>query len=104
MIDNIIKTDFLIGKNKEEVAEMLGKVQWLSWNFNTNNFDPNVWNYGLGLIPGAFNQVKEDVKIVFSNDKVIKVVLSQSDYTYEDKKEESNKILDSINNKFNSTK
>jgi len=97
MIDNMIETDFLIGKSKEEVAKLLGKVQWLSWNEAKKGFDPNVWNYGLGLIPGAFEDIKEDAEITFKNNKVTLVKLSQADYTFEIKKEESNKKLDSIN-------
>jgi len=102
MIDNMIETDYLIGKSKKEVAGLLGKVQWLSWNDTNKDFDPNVWNYGLGLLPGVFNETKEDVEISFENDEVIAVKLSQADYTFEVKKEdESNKKLDSINSRFN---
>ena len=101
MIDNMIETNYLTGKSKEEVSKLLGKVQWLSWNDTTNDFDPNVWNYGLGLIPGAFKDVKEDVEITFKNNKVILVKLSQATYTFKVKEEESNKKLDSINARFN---
>lgn len=101
MIDNMIETNFLIGKSKNEVANILGKVQWLSWDFDVNNYNPNAWNYGLGLTPGAFTDQKEDVEIIFTNDKVSKVILSKSEYTYEPKKDpETNKVLDSINNQF----
>jgi len=101
MIDQMINDNFLIGKSKEEVSNLLGKVQWLSWNKTTNDFDPNVWNYGLGLIPGAFKNIKEDVEITFKNDKVSLIKLSQSEYSFEEKKEISNKKLDSINARFN---
>jgi len=100
MIDNMIGTDFLIGKSKEDTAKLLGKVQWLSWNNTTNDFDPDVWNYGLGLIPGAFEDIKEDVEITFKNNKVTLVKLSQANYTFEIKEEKSNKKLDSINARF----
>lgn len=101
MIDNMIETDFLTGKSKEDVSKLLGKVQWLSWNHANKDFDPNVWNYGLGLIPGAFEDIKEDVEITFKNNKVTLVKLSQANYTFEVKKEETNKKLDSINARFN---
>ena len=101
MIDNMIETDFLTGKSKEDVSKLLGKVQWLSWNDTNKDFDPNVWNYGLGLIPGAFEDIKEDVEITFKNNKVTLVKLSQANYTFEVKKEETNKKLDSINARFN---
>jgi len=101
MIDNMIETDFLTGKSKEDVSKLLGKVQWLSWNDTNKDFDSNVWNYGLGLIPGAFEDIKEDVEITFKNNKVTLVKLSQANYTFEVKKEETNKKLDSINARFN---
>jgi len=101
MIDHMIKTNYLIGKSKGDVAKLLGKVQWLSWNEANKDFDPDVWNYGLGLIPGVFQDIKEDVEITFKNNKVTLVNLSQADYTFEIKKEDSNKKLDSINARFN---
>lgn len=101
MIDQMIKTNFLTGKSKEEVSKLLGRVQWLSWNNTTNDFDPNVWNYGLGLIPGAFQDIKEDIEITFKNNKVTLVKLSHTEYTFEVKEEDSNKKLDSINARFN---
>lgn len=104
MIDNMIATNFLIGKSKDEVAQLLGQVQWLSWNDANKDFDPDVWNYGLGLIPGAFQDIKEDVEITFTNNKVSAVKLSQAEYSFDDKEGESNKKLDSINARFNTKK
>lgn len=102
MIDHMIESDFLIGKTKNEAATLLGPVQWLSWNFDRNEYDVDAWNYGLGLIPGAFDDIKEDVEIKFKNNKVTEVILTQAPYTFEAKKEEvSNKKLDSINSRFN---
>ena len=100
MIDNMIETNFLIGQSKEDIAKLLGKTQWLSWNDATKDFDTDVWNYGLGLIPGAFEDIKEDVEITFKNNKVIFIKLSQSDYSFEIKDEISNKKQDSINARF----
>ena len=45
--------------------------------------------------------IKEDVEITFKNNKVVLVKLSQANYTFEVKKEETNKKLDSINARFN---
>jgi len=101
MIDHMIETKYLIGKSKGDVAKLLGKVQWLSWNEVNKDFDPDVWNYGLGLIPGVFQGTKEDVEITFEKNKVTLVKLSQAQYTFEIKKEDSNKKLDSINARFN---
>ena len=98
----MIESDYLIGKSQQEVAGMLGEVGWLSWDFEANDYNPNAWNYGLGLIPGAFEDTKEDVEILFENDKVVKVILTQAPYKFEPKKEETitNKKLDSINSRF----
>lgn len=104
MIDHMITSEYLIGKSKEDVGQLLGQVQWLSWNDAKKDFDPDVWNYGLGLIPGAFQDIKEDVEITFVNDKVIQVKLSQAEYNFEDTEGESNKKLDSVNAKFNTQK
>ena len=99
MIDHMIETDFLIGKNQKNVQQILGNVQWLSWDYKKNNFDPNAWNYGLGLIPGAFTKTKEDVEIIFINNTVTKVQLTQSEYIIQKVEAETqrNKKLDSIN-------
>ena len=100
MIDNMIETDFLTGKSKKDVINLLGEVEWLSWNYKSNDFDSNAWNYGLGLIPGAFKDIKEDVQISFKNQKVSNVKLSQAKYTFEKKEENTNRKLDSLNNSF----
>ena len=99
MIDNMIETDFLIGKDQKEVQQILGNVQWLSWDDANNNFDANAWNYGLGLIPGAFSKTKEDVEIVFKKNTVNKVTLTQAEYIIQKEVVDTqvNKKLDSIN-------
>jgi len=98
MIDNMIETNFLIGKTPKEVNQLLGKAQWLSWDDATKDYNPNVWNYGVGVIPGVFKSIKEDVEITFIKDKVTKVVLSQSPFQAGKKTEVlPNKKLDSIN-------
>ena len=104
MIDHMIESKFLHEKSKEEVADLLGPVQWLSWSFEMNAYNPDAWNYGLGVLPGAFNETKEDVEIKFENNKVVDVVLTQSKFTYEPKKETPrNKKLDSINSLYKNT-
>ena len=101
MIDTMIDTDFLIGKSKQEVADLLGEVQWLSWDFEQNKYNTNAWNYGLGLLPGAFKTTKQDVEILFENDRVIALKLSEADYEISSEETtETNKVLDSINATF----
>ncbi|MBU2920586.1 hypothetical protein KO504_04470 [Winogradskyella psychrotolerans] len=86
MIDNIIKTDTLIGASKANVKTLLGEVEWLSWDDAQNAHDNNKWNYGLGIEPGAFNDKKECVEITFKNDKVISIRPYQEEITFENEK------------------
>ncbi len=98
MIDHLITTGFLIDKNHQEIKKILGNPQWLTWDEATKNFNPNKWNYGLGLIPGAFSDTKEDVEITFKNNKVSNVILTQSDYHFKKTNTDfKNKKIDSIN-------
>ena len=101
MIDNMIETHVLEDKTQQEVIELLGTPQWLSWDDAKKDFDPNKWNYGVGVLPGAFRSIKEDVAIDFENGKVLKVLLTQSEFD-PGKKEDasSNKKLDSLNTRF----
>ena len=71
MIDHTINSDTLIGFSKEKIRKLLGKEEWLSWDYQAKDFNPNKWNYGLGIEPGAFNTKKDHVEITFKNDKVI---------------------------------
>ncbi|MEH1006665.1 hypothetical protein VDP25_02900 [Winogradskyella sp. ECml5-4] len=86
MIDNIIKTDTLIGASKANVKTLLGEAEWLSWDDAQNTHDNNKWNYGLGIEPGAFNDKKECVEITFKNDKVISIRPYQEEITFENEK------------------
>jgi len=86
MIDNIIKTDTLIGASKANVKTLLGEVDWLSWDDAQHTHDNNKWNYGLGIEPGAFNDKKECVEITFKNDKVISIRPYQEEITFENEK------------------
>lgn len=87
MIDNTIASDTLLGLTKSQTEALLGKHEWLTWNESANNHDPNKWNYGLGIEPGAFNSKKECVEITFINDQVAKLNRYQEEITYEDEQE-----------------
>ena len=69
--NDMIASEILIGKTKIEVESLLGTHEWLSWDDAKKDHDPNKWNYGLGLEPGAFNTEKECIEIAFKNDKVV---------------------------------
>ncbi|WP_439152139.1 hypothetical protein [Winogradskyella sp.] len=87
MIDNTIESDTLIGSTKEDVTQLLGKYEWLSWNETKIAHDDNKWNYGLGIEPGAFNKQKECIEVTFKNNKVVKLKSYQEEITFEDEKE-----------------
>ena len=68
--DDLIASETLLGKTKSEVKELLGTYEWLGWNDAKKAEDDSIWNYGLGIEPGAFNTEKECLKIRFNNHKV----------------------------------
>ncbi|TDU40298.1 hypothetical protein BXY82_2345 [Gelidibacter sediminis] len=70
MYDNIIETDTLIGISKPKIKELLGTYEWLSWDETLDAHNENRWNYGIGILPGAFNSQSEAMEIVFDNDTV----------------------------------
>lgn len=65
MSENIIKTELLIGKTKDEVIELLGEK---FYSYNENHIA-----YGLGFVPGLFNIDPDVLDIYFENGKVKKV-------------------------------
>lgn len=84
MYDNIVKTDTFLGKPKETVKELLGNYEWLSWDYEKDAYNENIWNYGMGIWPGAFNSKSEVMKIIFKDDKVIKVDTYKQDIKFDD--------------------
>ncbi len=96
MIDNMIATKFLLSHSKSDIKQLLGPSEWFGWNSDTNDFDANVWNYGLGVIPGVFKPTKEDICIRFKNDSLISVKLSQSTFIVASEKDRANIATDSI--------
>ncbi|HNQ27394.1 MAG TPA: hypothetical protein PKL92_05680 [Aquaticitalea sp.] len=78
MSDDLVATKELIGRTKDDVTLLLGPYEWLSWNDTIHGKDPNMWNYGLGIEPGALNDQKENMCITFRNNKVVDVQLYQA--------------------------
>jgi len=70
MIEHTITSDTLIGLDKKEIKGLLGKYEWLSWDATNNEHNPNKWNYGTGIKPGAFNDKTSNLEITFKNDTV----------------------------------
>lgn len=87
MIDSTIKTDTLIGTSKAELATLLGEAEWLTWNDAKKAHDTDKWNYGLGIEPGAFNDQRDCVEIIFKADKVVALKPYQEEITFENEEE-----------------
>ncbi len=87
MIDNTIESDTLIGMSKQEIFNLLGKYEWLSWDAAQKAHIENKWNYGLGIEPGAFTNEKECVEITFKKDKVERLRVYQDEIKYENEEE-----------------
>ncbi|TXE06572.1 hypothetical protein ES711_13790 [Gelidibacter salicanalis] len=73
MYDNITDTDTLVGVSKPQIKELLGTYEWLTWDDAKKGHDENRWNYGLGILPGAFNSKSEAMEVVFTNDTVSQI-------------------------------
>ena len=78
MSDDLVESKELIGRSKGDVKFLLGNYEWLSWNDSIHGKDANYWNYGLGIEPGAMNDQKDNMLIVFKNNKVVDVELYQA--------------------------
>jgi len=65
MSKNIIKSEILIGKTKDEVIELLGN--------DYSDYDENHIGYYLGFVPRMFNIDPDILDIYFEDGKVVKV-------------------------------
>jgi len=65
MSKNIIESEMLIGKTKDEVIELLGND---FYTYNENHIA-----YGLGFVPELFNIDPDVLDIYFENGKVVRV-------------------------------
>ncbi len=75
MSDDLVASKELIGRSKDDVKMLLGTYEWLSWNDALQDKDPNYWNYGLGIEPGAMNDMKDNILVVFKHNRVSEVEL-----------------------------
>jgi 4-amino-4-deoxy-L-arabinose transferase-like glycosyltransferase len=85
MTNNILESDTLIGKTKPEIQHLLGTYEWLSWNDSIKNHDDNLWNYALGMKPGAMNTKKECMTLIFKDGKVANIETYNEEITFDDK-------------------
>jgi len=84
MTENIIESDTLIGKSKAKIQQLLGQYEWLTWNDSIKNHDDNLWNYSLGLKPGAMNNKKECMTLIFKDGKVATIETFNEEITFEE--------------------
>ncbi|AFM02765.1 hypothetical protein Fleli_0276 [Bernardetia litoralis DSM 6794] len=66
MSKDLIDNGILIGKNLNEVTELLGNEY--------NSYSENTISYYLGFIPSVGNLDPDLLKLIFENNKVIKVI------------------------------
>lgn len=70
MVDNLIESQLLIGKSKDQVIVMLGHPNLTSDNEN------EVYAYSLGVPPSFFNSKREKLLVIFNKDLVKEVTLA----------------------------
>lgn len=83
MSDDLISKKFLLGKSEKEIENLLGESEWFGWNKEKKTHINSIWNYNLGIEPGAFNDMQECLKITFINKKVIAVEQYQIKIKYD---------------------
>lgn len=83
MSDYILNERLMLNKTKVEIAALLGKSEWYSWDDSLKMNSPEMWNYNLGFKPGAFNMTQECLEIIFKNDTVIYVKQYQMEKEFE---------------------
>ncbi|WP_298902867.1 hypothetical protein [uncultured Psychroserpens sp.] len=83
--DDMIASEILLGKSKQEVELLLGTAEWMSWSEALKDHNANKWNYALGIEPGAFNTEKECAQITFKNDTVVDINIYKEAITFDAK-------------------
>jgi hypothetical protein len=87
MVDDMMASDTLIGLSKSDIEKRLGRFEWLTWDETLKKHDSARWNYGLGIEPGAFNNKKESLEIIFKNDSVVQLAPYQQKISYDTSEE-----------------
>lgn len=83
MSESILNKQLFKGKTKSEVEASLGKSEWYGWDDSIKANSPEIWNYNLGLKPGALNMQQECLELVFKNDTVVQSKQYQLKISYE---------------------
>lgn len=83
MAKQMITDSLLIGKNENDIETLLGKPEWFGWDENLKANSQEKWNYNMGFVPGAFNDMQECLELQFKNNTVISVRPYQLEKTFE---------------------
>lgn len=83
MSNQLITGNLLIGKNKDDINNLLGNPEWFSWDEKNNANSQDKWNYNMGFTPGAFNNMQECIEIQFINNTAITVKPYQLEKEFE---------------------
>jgi len=70
MVDDVIESQLLIGKTKDEVIFLLGEPN------SSISADKDVFLYRLGQAPSFIKSQREQLLVAFEDDKVLKVALT----------------------------
>lgn len=83
MSENLMNKELLLNKNKQEIHKLLGESEWYGWDDALKANSENIWNYNMGIKPGAFNMTQENLEIVFKDDQVKTVKQYQMEKEFE---------------------
>ncbi|WP_370476467.1 hypothetical protein [Tamlana flava] len=83
MAHEILNDSIFIGKDKNEVENLLGESEWYGWDNAIKANSPDKWNYNMGFKPGAFNNMQECIELNFENNKVKSVTSYQLEKTFD---------------------
>ena len=82
-VNQIITDSLLIGKNRNDIEAILGESEWFGWDENLKANSEEKWNYNMGFVPGAFNNLQECLELQFKNNSVKSVRPYQLEKTFE---------------------
>ncbi|GAA4883508.1 hypothetical protein GCM10023311_02090 [Flaviramulus aquimarinus] len=83
MRHEMLTDSLLIGKTKNEIETLLGKSEWFSWDDTIKGNSTEKWNYNMGFVPGAFNDMQECIELKFQNNSVESITPYQLKKTFE---------------------
>ena len=85
MIDQMKISEDLIGISSVEAQNLFGQAEWYTWDETAKQHDSTMWNYGLGIEPGAFNEMKSNAVFIFQDNKLMAIDTYEEELSYEAK-------------------